>query len=103
MSLKGVRDQIKKMAIGGNGDGKKEDFYAVSSSEADESEDESESTSRTSIIGSHSASIPYHAVCIFAKVRMNVYLPHHVLPSPEMRPTLKSLYPHDSAFPEPAA
>lgn len=49
--MKGVRDQIKKMAIGGAGEGKKEDFYAVSSSETDESDDESEATNKMSIIG----------------------------------------------------
>ena len=49
--LQGVRDQIKKMAVNGAGKDVKEDYYAVSSSESDESDSESDGESTTSCIG----------------------------------------------------
>lgn len=39
------------MAIGGTGKSEKEDFYAVSSSESDASDEKSEAESRSSYVG----------------------------------------------------
>ena len=50
--MQGVRDQIKKMAMGGGTAAKEdEDFYAVSSSESDVSDDEEEGDQRKPYIG----------------------------------------------------
>lgn len=50
--LQGVRDQIKKMALGGGtAAANAPDFYAVSSSESDVSDSEQQASQRKSYVG----------------------------------------------------